>query len=115
MHAKKVDQVQFVLDQLTELVYRPAFSDLLIKIRDIRNTCEEMLESAKNNPEMDTQSLLCSLDGVQDAISDLSSQLSGLPLPKEIYKKVESEIVEIDSRLVKSWERYATTMRSTKS
>lgn len=99
-----------------ELVYRPAYLDVIINVRDIVNACEELLESLESeNPEKDVQVLLSSLDTIHSRITDLSTLLSGLPFPKEIYKKVESEITVIDSKLIKSWERYATVLRSTRS
>lgn len=42
-HAQKVDAAQYILDQLTELVYREAYMDTLIRIRDIKQEAEEIL------------------------------------------------------------------------
>jgi hypothetical protein len=115
IHRKEVNDVQYVLDSLTELVYRPAFMDVLISIRDIRNKCEELIESCENVGSTDSQDLVNLLDSLQSEVSSLSQILSGLPLPKELYRKVDGDIRKVESKLVRSWERYITVARSTKS
>lgn len=115
IHRKEVNDVQYVLDSLTELVYRPAFMDVLISIRDIRNKCDELIESCKNVDSVNSQDLNDLLDSLHTEVSSLSQLLSGLPLPKELYRQVEGDIRKVESKLVKSWERYITVARSTKS
>lgn len=76
--------------------------DVLISIRDIRNKCEELIESCENIGLSDAQDLADLLDSLQSEISSLSQVLSGLPLPKELYRKVDGDIRKVESRLVKS-------------
>jgi hypothetical protein len=114
-HTKVVKDVQYLLDSLIELVYRPTYSDVLINVRDIRNSCEELLESLGDGSLTTTQDKLSRLDEVFSKISELNTVLSSLPVPRELYKVVEKDLTRTESKLVRSWERYITVLRSTRS
>jgi hypothetical protein len=111
-HTKKVKDVQYLLDQLIETVYRPTYQDVIINVRDIRNSCDELLESIESGslPALD---LMTSIDTVYKLIGDLNTVLSSLPVPREVYKVVEKDLTRVESKLVKSWERYVAVLRST--
>jgi len=103
-----------MLDQLTELVYREVYLDTLSTIREIRNEAEEILE-AKLDEKTDLESLQTAFMVLWDKLRTLDKTLSGLSLPREIYRRVGQDLKETDAKLVKSWERYVSHMRTTRA
>jgi len=97
----RINDINYILDQLTELVYRETYLDTLSSIRDIKNKAEEILEMEFKD-ENDLEKLLESFDTMWKMIQDLDKLKSSLSLPKEIYNRVDSEIKEVESKLVKS-------------
>jgi hypothetical protein len=95
-NAVKVDRQNYVLDQLIELVYREVYMDVIIDIRDIRQEAEEVIEGGA------TEYTIEQFEALWLKIHDLDTRISSLPLPKEIYTRIESEIKTRESKLVKS-------------
>lgn len=95
-NAIKVDRQQYILDQLIELVYREVYMDVIIDIRDIRQETEEVIENGA------TEYTIEQFETLWAKIHDLDTRISSLPLPKEIYSRIESEIKARESKLVKS-------------
>lgn len=108
LNAIKVDRQQYVLDQLIELVYRETYLDVIINIRDIRQESEEIIESGA------TEYTIEQFETLWAKIHDLDTRVSSLPLPKEMYTRIESEIKARESKLVKSWELLVTPLRKTR-
>lgn len=96
VNALRVDRQNYILDQLIELVYREVYMDVIIDIRDIRQETEEVIESGA------TEYSIEQFEKLWAKIHDLDTRISSLPLPKEIYTRVESEIKSRESKLVKS-------------
>jgi hypothetical protein len=112
--ASTVKKTQWVLDQLIELVYRDTFSGVLASVRDIRADCEELIETLKlDNPEV--KCLDSMVSDLWSKIEDFRASAASLPLPKQIYQKVESDLIERESKNVKAWEQFVSHMRSTHS
>jgi hypothetical protein len=101
-HTRTVKDVQYLLDSLIELVYRPTYSDVLINVRDVKNSCEELLASLGDGSLTTTQDKLSRLDEIFVKISELNTVLSSLPVPRELYKVVEKDLTRTESKLVRS-------------
>jgi hypothetical protein len=97
----RINDINYILDQLTELVYRETYLDTLSSIRDIKNKAEEILE-LEYKSEKDLEKLLESFNTLWQMIQELDKLKSSLSLPREIYQRVDSEIKETESKLVKS-------------
>lgn len=95
-NAIKVDRQNYILDQLIELVYREVYMDVICEIRDIRQETEDVIENGASEYTIEQFKILW------QKIHDLDTRISSLPLPKEIYSRIESEIKARESKLVKS-------------
>jgi len=97
-HAKDVDNIQFVLDQLVQLLYREAYMDVIILVRDIRAKTEELIEGDVSGLDLITEA-----GSLFKSMEDLKDSLSALPLPKNIYFKTNDAPVSLkESTLVKN-------------
>jgi len=81
--------------------------DVQIDIRNIREGLLAIIESG----DKDVKALL----DIWQRLQELDSLLSGLPLPKEIYTRVMSDIKVRESSLVRMWETVSKPARSTRS
>jgi hypothetical protein len=109
-HAKDVDNIQFVLDQLVQLLYRETYMDVIIQVRDVRAKTEELIDSEITGADLITQA-----DLLFKEMESLKDSLSALPLPKNIYFKVNDAPVSLkESTLVRNWEKYSRSFRSTR-
>jgi hypothetical protein len=115
VHMKKVNNIQFVLDQLVELVYREEFLDVICSFRDLRNEIEEILETDFSTSEKSLEELIELSDKIFLKVSDLETRFSQLPLPTRIYKRVEEVVTVREPQLIQRWDRYSKIFRSTKS
>jgi len=98
-HAKSKDQINFVLDQLVELVYREEFLDVIIEVRDIKEAINEVIDSKESLLSGDV--LAQHVDELFARIEALERRLSSLPLPTRIYKRVEEVVTIKEPQLVK--------------
>lgn len=96
------------IDDLCQTVYRESFFDVLVSIRDLRNKIEDCIKSA-STPSLEV------LDVVVNDYYKLQDILSDIPLPKEVYERVEKKTLLPNLELVKQWEVYSRVLRSTRS
>lgn len=75
---------QVVLDSLKETVYREAYFDVLVEIRELKNLCDELLSEEQAYTEDN-------VDNLWLRVTHLEESLGMIPLPKAIYVRVESE------------------------
>lgn len=76
------DEVQRAFDSLKETVYRTAFLDVIIQVRDVKNRIEQLRES-EFSPDAFASLWL--------AVDQLYKVIANLPLPKNLYARVEVE------------------------
>jgi hypothetical protein len=98
-HQKLRSNINFVLDQLVELVYREEFLDVVIEARDIKAAINEVIESKDSLINKDNLELV--VDNLFNRIKDLEARLSALPLPTRIFKRVEEMVTVKEPELVK--------------
>jgi hypothetical protein len=94
-----------VVDSIKETVYREAFWDTLIKIRDLRNQLEELsLDSLDWG----------SFEKLLSTCHEIDAELGLLPLPRDLYvRKSESSNIRLEFSWSKVWNRYSTHFRTT--
>jgi hypothetical protein len=79
-----VDKHLHVLEDLKNYVYRPPFMDVLADVRTIREACEQTEDaSIEDFEEMAVR------------LETLYADLALLPLPKELYVRVDREIKDV--------------------
>lgn len=103
-----IDHYYRCIDDLCTTVYRENFFDVIISLRDLRNTIEDNIARPSIN----------SLEYLELVINDyyiFQDTLSNIPLPKEIFKRVESKTKLTNLEIIKQWELYTRVLRSTKS
>jgi hypothetical protein len=94
-----------VVDSIKETVYREAFWDTLIKIRDLRNQLEEL--------SLDTLDW-GSFEKLLDTCREIDTELGLLPLPRDLYvRKSESSNIRLEFSWSKVWDKYSTHFRTT--
>jgi len=94
-----------VVDSIAETVYREAFWDTLIKIRDLKNQIEEISLDALDWSTFET---------LLDTCREVDEELSLLPLPRDLYvRKGESSNLRLEFQWSKLWSRYSTHFRTT--
>jgi hypothetical protein len=95
-----------VVDSITETVYREAFWDTLIKIRDLRNQLEELSLDL-----LDWESF----EKLLDTCRLIDEELGRLPLPRNIYvRRGETSSLRLEFSWSKLWDRYSTHFRTTR-
>jgi len=101
------DIFYYVVDTLCETVYRETYFDILVKIRELKVLIEEF--KARTEVPLDQlEILIIEYQEIQDFIASV-------PLPREIYKRVERETRTSNLEMVKQWEKYSNVLRSTRS
>lgn len=94
-----------VVDSIKETVYREAFWDTLIKIRDLRNQLEEL--------SLDTLDW-GSFEKLLSTCREIDEELGLLPLPRDLYvRKGESSNLRLEFSWSKVWNKYSTHFRTT--
>jgi len=94
-----------VVDSIKETVYREAFWDTLIKIRDLKNQIEEI--------SLDTLDW-STFETLLDTCREVDEELSLLPLPRDLYvRKGETSSIRLEFQWSKLWSRYSTHFRTT--
>lgn len=93
-----------IFDSLNEVVYREAYLDVEIQVRDLKISIEEM--RAK---ELD----LTAFEDIWVQVRNIENILGALPLPKNIYDRVMDDARSQAISAVKRWEKYSTAFRST--
>lgn len=96
------DQIGHITEDMNSIVYRTAFMDVLVDVRNIRNELEEALKV----PQTDVNTL----STLMDKIVQLLTQLENLPLGGDkIYTRREEVQVKIkEFSLVKAWLTHST-------
>lgn len=97
-----------VLDALRENVYRPAFLDTAIELRDLRTILEGQLEGGTT---------LTSLEDLYSSLQEIERMIAHLPLPTDIDTRRDQVLSDLRfmSKTVESWYVYSSSMRSTRS
>jgi len=114
-HMKIVNNIQFVLDQLVELVYREGFLDVIIDFRDLRNEIEDFMLVDHSATEASLSKMIELSDEIFERVKNLEDRFSELPLPTRIFKRVEEAVTVKEPQLVRRWDKYSKILRSTKS
>jgi hypothetical protein len=96
----------FVVDDIVQTVYREVFLDVRTEVRELRYAIEDAIK-AKEGPTLND------LDKVVSMYYHFQETLSNIPLPKEIFYRVESEARISNLELIKQWEVYSRFLRST--
>jgi hypothetical protein len=104
---KLLDRYYHVMDRLVQTVYRETFFDVLVSIRELRNTIESALESHDLTSD--------DIDTVNKLFFDLQDEIANIPLPKELYRRVTNEVRLSNVELIIQWEKYSRFLRSTRS
>lgn len=94
-----------VIDSLNETVYREAFLDSVIAVRDFRTKLEELSISSLD------------WDGLENLwaeIREIESQLGALPFPRDLHTRVSGgKPPAAQGKALKRWYRYSGTFRAT--
>jgi hypothetical protein len=94
-----------VVDSLNEAVYREAFLDSVIAVRDLRTRLEE------------TSVPLLTWEGLESLwamLREIETQLGALPFPRNIQTRVVGEkSLSAESKVLARWYRHSSTFRST--
>lgn len=101
------DLYYHVVDSLVETVYRESYFDILVRIRELKESIIVLKER--------TQLSLDDVEGVVKDFQTIQDELSLIPLPKEIYRRVEAKTRLANLEMIKQWEVYSRVLRSTRS
>lgn len=94
-----------VVDSIKETVYREAFWDTIIKIRDLRNQLEEISLDTLDWGAFET---------LLGTVREIDTELSLLPLPRDLYvRRSESSNLRLEFNWSQMWERYSKHFRTT--
>lgn len=98
----------YVMDDMVQTIYREAFLDVRVMVRDLRYAIEDAIK-AKSGPSVgDLDMVLTKYQEFQDALAEV-------PFPKEITIKPKEEARISQLELIKQWEVYSRYLRSTLS
>jgi hypothetical protein len=97
-----------VTDELVQTIYREAFLDVRVMLRDLRYAIEDAIK-AKSGPT------LADLDTVLTMYYKFQDDLATIPFPKEITIKAKEAATISELELIKQWEVYSRFLRSTLS
>jgi hypothetical protein len=97
-----------VTDELCQTIYREAFLDVRVMVRDLRYAIEDAIK-AKSGPSVGD------LDMVLTKYQEFQDLLAEVPFPKEITIKPKEEARVSQLELIKQWEVYSRYLRSTLS
>lgn len=96
-----------VLDSIKETVYREAFWDTIIKVRDLRNHLDELELSSLDWEQFESLLSTC---------REVDTELGSIPLPRDLYKRrAEMPNLKLDFNWTKLWDRYSSHFRTTRS
>lgn len=97
----------WVTDSIRETVFREAFLDTIIELRDLRTKLEEIQLDA-----LDWDAFV----GLVDTYSDISDRLGAIPLPRDIYARVsEKSAIRTSNQWIELWRKYSSAFRTTKA
>lgn len=102
------DLYYFVVDDICQTVYREVYLDVLVELRELKYSLEDVMKVKKGQTLKD-------LDLVVQQYYEFQSALAEIPLPKEIFERVESEARVSNLGFIKQWEKYSKFARSTRS
>jgi hypothetical protein len=102
------DLFYFVVDDICQTVYREVYLDVLVELRELKYSLEDVMKAKKGQSLKD-------LDLVVNQYYQFQSTLAEIPLPKEIFERVETEARVSNLGLIKQWEKYSRFARSTRS
>lgn len=96
-----------VVDSIKETVYREAFWDSIIKLRDLKNHLEEL--------ELDSLTW-DKFEILLNTCRETEVELGSLPLPRDLYtRRAEMPNLKLDFNWTKLWDRYSTHFRTTRA
>jgi hypothetical protein len=96
-----------VIDSIKETVYREAFWDSIIRVRDLRNQLEELELSSLDWETFESLLGIC---------REIDTELGSLPLPRDLYKRrAEMPNLKLEFNWTKLWDRYSTHYRTTRA
>jgi len=96
-----------VIDSIKETVYREAFWDTIIKVRDLKNHLEE-LELATLDWE--------AFESLLSTCREVDTELGSIPLPRDLYKRrAEMPNLKLEFSWTKLWDRYSSHLRTTRA
>jgi hypothetical protein len=94
-----------IVDSLNETVYREAYLDSVIMVRDFRNKLEELSISS------------LTWEGLEElwaSVREIETELGALPLPRNFQTRVVIDrSPSVESKLLRRWYRHSSTFRST--
>lgn len=93
-----------IADALNETVYREAFLDSVIAIRDLRTKLEET-----SVPTLDW----AGFEDLWVSFRDIETQLAALPFPRNIQTRVHEKSRTTEGAVLKRWYRHSGLFRST--
>lgn len=96
-----------VIDEIKETVYREAFWDSIISIRDLRNALEELDASTLTWEAFESLLGRC---------REVETELGSLPLPRDLYRRrAEMPNLRLEFTWTKLWSRYSGFFRTTRA
>jgi hypothetical protein len=93
-----------VIDSLRETVYRQAFLESVIEVRDLRTKLEETTV-----PTLDW----VGMEELRLAIRAIESSIAALPFPRNIYTRTTGATPMTEGRILKRWYRHSGIFRAT--
>nr|QDH86591.1 MAG: RNA-dependent RNA polymerase [Mitovirus sp.] len=101
------DIIGSVVDSVKETVYREAFWDTIIRLRDLRNQLEEL--------KVDSLTWE-SFESLLDTCREIDTELGALPLPKDLYaRRAEMPNLKLEFSWTKLWKSYSSHFRTTRA
>jgi len=81
---RECQEYQHILEDLKNYVYRIPFMDVLVDVRNIREACESLEDAQIEDFEV-----------LAEKLETLYADLALLPLPKELYIRVDKEVKDV--------------------
>jgi hypothetical protein len=96
-----------IMDSIKETVYREAFWDTLIELRDLRTRLEEL-----NADSLTWESF----ENLLGQCREIETKLGSLPLPANLYSRREETLnLKLEFNWTKLWDRYSGSFRTTRA
>lgn len=96
-----------VVDSIKETVYREAFWDSIIRLRDLRNHVEELSLDTLDWAQFELLLSTC---------REVETEIGSLPLPRDLYQRRDESLhLKLEFNWTKLWERYSTHFRTTRA
>jgi len=102
------DLYYHVVDDICQTVYREVYLDVLVELRELKYLVEDAIKAKSGGTLEDLERVVLSYYSFQES-------LSLIPLPKEIYQRVEAKTTLRNLEIIKQWEKYSRYLRSTVS